>query len=171
MASPGTGLDWDGQLLLSKMAMNGRVRGNKKSTISMRKYTPELLEMVPTWEDLEDRSQDQWDQGMPHRKGENLAKKTDSCGHPGMGRGTFKDGHLGLSRAFLLNSWTVKILIFCLLSWNVCSHNILRRFLIRHICSLNVASVPTMTGRGIGGGGTMRAKGALSETNSTGTAG
>lgn len=50
--------------------MNGRIKGNKQ-------YTLEVLETVPPWEDLEDRSQDQWDEGMPHRKGKNLAKKTD----------------------------------------------------------------------------------------------
>ena len=89
MESPGTEPGWAASVCHT--AVNGRVRGNKKSTIFMRQYAPEVPEMVPIQEDPEDRSQGQWNEGMPQRKGENLAKKTDSRGSPGMGKGVFKD--------------------------------------------------------------------------------
>lgn len=46
----------------------------------------------------------------------------------------------------------VKILIFCFLYWKVCSHNILRRFLMKYIFSLDMARCANDGWRGAGAG-------------------
>lgn len=72
------------------MAVNGRVRGNKKSIIFMMQNVkmapgsiPEVLKMMPIREALEDSR----NEGMPRRKRENSAKKTDFQVNPTWGKG------------------------------------------------------------------------------------